>query len=228
MVSPTDFVIPPGSLVLVTAANSYIGAHVVDLLLGMGYKVRGTVRNFHKCRWLLDYFDNKYGKGAFELVVVEDMAAGGAYINAIKGTPSIFLDLTCLSAQTTILGVAGVVHVASPTQTALDPERVVPIAVNGVLEALNSAMNESNILRFVLTSSSVAVVEPAQAQKSIVTSDMWNEEAVEQVRAPSPHNQNRALAVYAASKVKSEQAMWEWKTNSRPSFTANSGRVIFP
>lgn len=92
MSSPTTFIVPSGSLVLVTAANSYIGAHVVDMLLELGYKVRGTVRSFQKSRWLLDLFDDKYGKGTFDLVVVEDMAADGAYKNAIKGTVSISLE----------------------------------------------------------------------------------------------------------------------------------------
>lgn len=117
-------------------------------------------------------------------------------------------------------------HVASPTQPTIDPKAIVPVATNGVLEILKSAMDEKNILRFVLTSSSVAVVEPARAQNSIVTSDMWNQEAVTQAWAPPPYAQDRALAVYAASKVQSEQTMWEWMANSHPPFKANSGRII--
>lgn len=116
-------------------------------------------------------------------------------------------------------------HVASPTQPTVDPKEIVPVATNGVLEILKSAMDEKNILRFVLTSSSVAVVEPARAQNSIVTFDMWNQEAVTQAWAP-PYAQDRALAVYAASKVQSEKTMWEWMASSHPPFKANSGRII--
>ena len=34
-----------GDLVLVTGANGYLAAHVVQQLLESGYRVRGTVRN---------------------------------------------------------------------------------------------------------------------------------------------------------------------------------------
>jgi nucleoside-diphosphate-sugar epimerase len=122
--------------------------------------------------------------------------------------------------------VLGVVHVASPTQSTSDPEKVIPVAVKGVLEILNSALYETSVKRFVLTSSSVAVVDPAQAQNIVVTHDMWNLEAVHQAWARSPHPPNRALAVYTASKVQSEQAMWNWVANHQVSFKVNSGRVM--
>lgn len=75
-----------------TGANGYIATHVVDLLLEEGYKVRGTVRAQRE--WLNKYFDEKYGKGKFETVIVEGMNEEGAFDEAIKG-------------------VAGVVHVVS-------------------------------------------------------------------------------------------------------------------
>jgi NADPH:quinone reductase-like Zn-dependent oxidoreductase len=48
--------IPPGSLVLVTGANGYLGMHAVDCLLWQGYHVRGAVRNEQKANWTTDYF----------------------------------------------------------------------------------------------------------------------------------------------------------------------------
>jgi len=74
-----------GSLVLVTGANGYIGSHVVDQLLGQGMKVRGTVRSHEKGKWAQDYFDEKYGKGKLELVIVSDFSKPGAYNEAVKG-----------------------------------------------------------------------------------------------------------------------------------------------
>jgi uncharacterized protein YbjT (DUF2867 family) len=62
----------PGERVLVTGANSYIGSHVVDLLLSLGYLVRGTIRA--EKPWLDEYFTSKYGAGKYESVVVPDVA----------------------------------------------------------------------------------------------------------------------------------------------------------
>jgi nucleoside-diphosphate-sugar epimerase len=80
-----DPAIPKGSTVLVTGANGYIGSHIADSYLQFGYKVRGTVRDAKKSSWLAEYFDKSYGKGNFDLVEVPDMAAEGAYDEAVKG-----------------------------------------------------------------------------------------------------------------------------------------------
>lgn len=78
-------VLESGSLVLVTGANGYIGSHVADQLIQAGYRVRGTARDASKVAWLKEMFDQKYGPGKFESVVVEDMAKAGAYDEACKG-----------------------------------------------------------------------------------------------------------------------------------------------
>lgn len=77
--------VPKGSTVLVTGANSYIGSHVADQLLLLGYKVRGTARDATKAKRVQDLFDKKYGTGKFEGVVVPDMSVEGAYDEVIKG-----------------------------------------------------------------------------------------------------------------------------------------------
>lgn len=78
-------VIAPGSLVLVTGANGYIGSHVASQLIQAGYRVRGTVRDKAKTAWLQELFDKKYGEGKFESVIVEDMGKRGAFDEACKG-----------------------------------------------------------------------------------------------------------------------------------------------
>lgn len=80
-----DPVIAPGSLVLVTGANGFIGSHVADQLLEAGYRVRGTVRDNSKTAWLKELFDKRYGSGKFESAIVEDMAKPGAFDVACKG-----------------------------------------------------------------------------------------------------------------------------------------------
>jgi nucleoside-diphosphate-sugar epimerase len=88
MASVEDWAIPKGSTVLVTAANGFIGSHIADQFLHHGFKVRGTVRNVDKNAWLTSTFDKKYGSGRFELWNISDMAAEGAFDDAVKGTPS--------------------------------------------------------------------------------------------------------------------------------------------
>jgi NAD(P)-dependent dehydrogenase (short-subunit alcohol dehydrogenase family) len=77
--------ITPGSTVLVTGANGFVGAHVADQLLQQGYIVRGTVRDAAKHQWLADLFSQKYGKDRFEIVTVKDMREPGAFDNAVSG-----------------------------------------------------------------------------------------------------------------------------------------------
>lgn len=78
--------IPPGSTVLVTGANGFIGSHVADQLILAGYRVRGTSRDTTKTAWITEMFDKRYGEGKFEAVVVKDMAESGAFDEACKGT----------------------------------------------------------------------------------------------------------------------------------------------
>ena len=91
-------VIPPGSIILVTDVNGFIGSHVADQLIQAGYIVRGTTRNIAKTAWVKDMFDAKYGGGRFEAVVVRDMAEPRAFEEACKGPspskePSLLTDM---------------------------------------------------------------------------------------------------------------------------------------
>lgn len=78
--------ISKGDLVLVTGANGYIASHIVKELLEHGYRVRGTVRDAKKAEWMKQLFHPKHGEDAFEVVVVKDMAAEGAFDEAMEGT----------------------------------------------------------------------------------------------------------------------------------------------
>lgn len=75
----------PGSLVLVTGANGYIGSHAADQLLGLGYRVRAAVRSSERAKWMKDLFA-PYGEGNLEFFEVPDMTKDGAFDEAVKGT----------------------------------------------------------------------------------------------------------------------------------------------
>ena len=76
--------LPVSSTILVIGANSYVGTHIIDQLLKLSFKVRGTVRNVEKNSWMTDFFA-KYGKNAFDLVEVEDIHVEGAIDKFVKG-----------------------------------------------------------------------------------------------------------------------------------------------
>jgi nucleoside-diphosphate-sugar epimerase len=77
--------IPKGSLILVTGVNGYIGSHVAEQLLENGFRVRGTVRHAYKADYMHEVFDAKYGRDAFEVQIVKDMAADDAFRGVMTG-----------------------------------------------------------------------------------------------------------------------------------------------
>ena len=70
-------------LVLVTGANGYIAARTIEAFLQAGYSVRGTARSAATTKGLRDalapYADR------LEIVEVPDIAAAGAFDEAVKG-----------------------------------------------------------------------------------------------------------------------------------------------
>ncbi|KAI3532922.1 NAD dependent epimerase/dehydratase [Colletotrichum filicis] len=79
--------LPKGSLILVTGANGYIGSHTINVLLGLGYRVRGTVRS--EKPWLSEFFHSKYDKDAFELVLVPNLEDEEALGKAMAGVSGV-------------------------------------------------------------------------------------------------------------------------------------------
>jgi NAD(P)-dependent dehydrogenase (short-subunit alcohol dehydrogenase family) len=80
----TNPAIPFDSVVVVIGANGYMGLETCEKLLQAGYRVRGTVRNVEKNRWMIELFDKTW-PGKFELTKVEDFAVEGAFDVAFKG-----------------------------------------------------------------------------------------------------------------------------------------------
>ncbi|KAI1200476.1 aldehyde reductase [Nemania serpens] len=202
--SPIDQpVIPKGSTVLITGVNGFIASNIADQFLKFGYKVRGTTRSPEKNTWLSDLFSRKYGEGKFEFVAVPDMAADGAFDEAVKG-------------------VSAVLHTATIFTMNPNPHEVIPDTVKGTLEAIESAAREKSVKRFVLTSSSSAALIPKPNNPFTVTTDTWNDETVEWAYRDPPYEPDRWYPVYAASKTLSEKAAWEFVREKKPSFVLNA------
>ncbi|KAE8373966.1 hypothetical protein BDV26DRAFT_300679 [Aspergillus bertholletiae] len=198
-----QFVIPQGSTVLITGVNGFIASNIADQFLKFGYKVRGTTRSLEKNAWVSTLFNKKYGPGNFELVAVPDMVAEGAFAQAVKG-------------------VSAVVHTATIFTLDPNPHNVIPGTISGTVNALEAAAQELSVKRFVLTSSSSAALVPKPNNPMRVTTDTWNDEAVELAYRDPPYEPARAMPVYAASKTLSEKEAWKFMDEKKPGFTLNT------
>lgn len=204
MSSEYKLAIPRGSLVVVSGANGYIASHVVDQLLLAGYRVRGTVRSAERAAWLQPFFDGRYGPDKFSLFEVPDMAAPGAFDEAVRDA-------------------AGFCHVATPVMQAFDPNASVHVVVDGTLNALRAAAGSASVRRVVLTSSSTAAASPQPGRRFPINSDTWNDEAEKRAWAPPPYEGlQRRLDVYAAGKKRAEEAAWEFVRREKPGFVLNA------
>lgn len=198
-----QFVIPQGSTVLVTGVNGFIGSHIADQFLNLGYKVRGTTRSPVKNAWIKSLFHNKYAPEQFELVGVPDMGGPDAFTQAVKG-------------------VAAVIHTATIFTLDPNPHNVIPGTVAGTVNALEAAAQEPSVKRFVLTSSSLAALTPKPNHLVQVTSATWNDEAVTLAYCDPPYEPEHALPVYAASKTLAERGAWRFMDEKKPAFTLNT------
>ncbi|OBR16162.1 NAD dependent epimerase/dehydratase [Colletotrichum higginsianum IMI 349063] len=192
MTPERKYAIPKGSTVLVTGANGFIGSHVCNELLQLGFNVRGTVRDVDQCAWLPKTLESRKPKGEFMLASLPDMEKNGAFDSLVEG-------------------VSAVVHVASPILFSPNPENVIPSSIAVALNALKAANKSPSVKRFVFTSSSVAAALPKPNKRGIqVTDDSWNTHSVEIAWREAPYHPQRAWHVYAASKVEAETAVWRF------------------
>ncbi|OGM51215.1 cinnamoyl-CoA reductase [Aspergillus bombycis] len=198
------YAIAPGSRVLVTGANGFIGSHVVQQLLSLGYVVRGTVRS--QKPWLEELFRSKFGPNSFESVVIPDLS-----------------DLDTLSKA--MSGVSGVIHVATDVSFNPNAEEVIPKVVSATETILEAAARQpaGSIQRVVLTSSASAATLPQPGVEGIVvTEDTWNIATVNAAFDESTPADARPFTVYVASKTEGERAAWKWVEKNKPAFVFNS------
>ncbi|KAL4813820.1 hypothetical protein BDW67DRAFT_187409 [Aspergillus spinulosporus] len=209
------YAIPVGAIILVTGANGYIASHVCNILLSLGYRVRGTLRSPKP--WLTAFFDAKYGSGCFEPIIVPDLTQLGAWKVAVEG-------------------VQGIAHVASDMSMNPDPEQVVPQMVEGVRNALEAAMGQPQVRRVVYTSSSTAAFISVTNQEGVrITRETWHDACIDAAWAKDTPEDKRGYLVYSASKTLAEKEAWKWVQKKQPRFVFNSivpntnfGRILCP
>lgn len=199
-VSNDGLAVPKGSLILVTGATGMIGSHVVNEALKAGYRVRGTTRSQDRAKYTTEIFQHHSN---FSTAIVEDVTTPGAWDAAMKD-------------------VSAVVHLASDVSFNPDPNIVVKPTEEGVRNILRSAKKAGSVKRFVLTSSSSAVLIPHPNKEVTVGVDDWDQEALDEAWKPPPYTPERAFFTYAASKVAGEKALWDFMKTERPDFVANA------
>ncbi|PKS08375.1 hypothetical protein jhhlp_005319, partial [Lomentospora prolificans] len=207
--------LPVGSTILITGVNGYIGSHIANMLLALGFRVRGTVRAPKP--WLNDMFTAKYGEGVFETVLLDR-----------------FDDIPTL--EKIMDGTSAVLHAATDVTFGSDPEAIIPWVIKASENMLEAAASKPTIKRFVLTSSSTAVVIPVADKEGVrVDEGTFNDSAVAAAWDPATPDDFKFYAVYAASKTQGEKAAWEWIKKNKPNFvfntvlpSFNTGEILHP
>lgn len=190
----------PGSLVLVTGANGYIGSVAVKTLIDRGYRVRGAVRSLRASQWMTELFGS-----SLTLVEVGDLATDGAYNEAI-------------------MGVDGILHIAANVRIDPSETEMVSGAVRGVRNILEAASKETSVRRVVLTSSQVACMATVPGVPYHITADTFNIEATktwEQVCSSKRPAAERGLMLYTAAKTLSELEARAFVREKQPHFVVN-------
>ncbi|KAH7308568.1 putative aldehyde reductase 2 [Stachybotrys elegans] len=197
-----DRAIPANSVVVVIGANGFMAVETCEKLLQAGYRVRGTVRDVERhSAWMHALFDEKW-PGMFDLVQVTDFEADQAFDEAFKGA-------------------SGVIYPSTPILFDADPAKVHRPMIKGVINTLEAA-SRAGVKRYVLSSSSKAVHPGVFGGHYELTTDSYNYEAIEKVKAgPVENSLERIVAVFSAGRALQELAFWEWVATNKPSFVAN-------
>ncbi|KAK1624387.1 NAD dependent epimerase/dehydratase [Colletotrichum phormii] len=185
------------SHVLVTGATGFIGAHVVDVLLSRGLRVRGATRSLAKGDSMIKARPEYAGK--LDFIQIDDFENLGVFSEAIKD-------------------VDAVVHVASPfTYDTMNNEKelIIP-AINGVRSILEAAATNPKITRVVITSSFASVLDVNRKAPPYFTytGEDWNPLTYEEAASP----EISAVVAYRGSKKFAERAAWDFIKEHSPRF----------
>jgi dihydroflavonol-4-reductase len=170
--------------ILVTGATGFVASRIVEQLLSMGRRVRGTVRSLSRNR---DLSPLRMLPGAAALELVEaDLLTEGSFDRATEGC-------------------SYVLHTASPyTLTVKDPQReLVAPAVNGTINVLASC-ERARVNRVVLTSSMAAVTDEPESDRVLTEADWNTKSSLER----NPYYFSKTLAERAAWDFVKQRRPW--------------------
>jgi nucleoside-diphosphate-sugar epimerase len=201
--------------ILLTGANGFIGAVILEKLLQQGFSVRAVIRSEAKAKQLLADFPNKGSQ--LDYGIVPDITSPGAFDDVVKSTPPF----------------DAVIHTASPFlyRVISDNREFLDPAIKGTLGVLKSVKAHApTVKRIVITSSCAAVVNfnaPPDAPKKVYTEDDWNPTTLESVVSGTVNNAYQASKKFAEkagmSAAKKKMTLltivaWEFVEKEKPNF----------
>ena len=205
MASTNSTTCPAGSTILVTGSNGYIASHVVDQLILAGFKVKGTVRDEAKARYIEGVFHKRYTPNSFSAAIIPDITLPGATDSALQDC-------------------SGIIHLAQDMTMSPNFSDVFYPSVRGVQNLLESAALIPSIKRVVYTSATGAASTPKVGKRAHITKDSWND-ALEAAQAEEPaggYPFHHGMIVYWAAKAAAEKAAWSFVKEKNPGFVLNS------
>jgi len=179
-------------LVLLTGATGFVGAHVLDQLLGLAkYRVLAPVRSTSKAKHFLDKYSKDISAGNLTFTTNPDLSAPHALDSILEDNK-----------------IAYIIHLASPyfTTSSNPIEELVKPAVNATRNVLLSALahGEPDLKRLTVLSSFASVVDLSKNPRPgyQYTSEEWDPVTEEEAA------QNGVLG-YHASKTFAEREAWK-------------------
>lgn len=174
--------------VLVTGANAFYSAAIMDELVKRGVKIHGAVRSQAAKAPL----ERRYGDN-IKVFIVPDITVPAAFDDAVKGCDGVF-------------------HVASPFRykfTDASTEVLDP-ALHGAVTALQAATTEPKVRRVVFTSSVAACLDPVHPTGFHRPGHTYTEADWNPLTYEKASTYTAFPPVYTASKGLAEKAAWDF------------------
>lgn len=149
------------------------------------------------------YLQNLFKGKPVSHVIVKDIAAAGAFDEAVKADPPF----------------DAVVHTASPFHyNATDNKKdLLDPAINGTTSILKAVNTFAKSVKSVVVTSSFAAMSNYSNPPKIYSETVWNDMTMEEAEAAT-----NPQAAYRASKKFAEKAAWDFLESEKPSFSVTT------